>query len=222
MKKLPALTLLAAGCLTAQVAVQANSGYKTGQQRKSMAAALGDPKRDQTQNPREIVRAMQIEKGMTVADVGTGIGFMLPYLSRATGPTGQVLGEDIFADFLAGAKQRAETQQLTNIAFIQGTETDPRLPDDAVDRILVLDAYHHFDYPEKMLASMHKSLKPGGRLIVVDYYKRADAMPNGRALSHIRLDMADVIEEIEANRFRLLAEKELNKNVQYLLVLEKN
>ncbi len=222
MKYLPALTLLAAGCLTAQVAVQANSGYKTEQQRKSMAASLGDPSRDQTQNPREIIRAMQIAKGMTVADVGTGIGFMLPYLSRATGPTGQVVGEDIFDDFLAGARQRAENQQLGNVTFVKGTETDPKLPEAGVDRILVLDAYHHFDYPEKMLASMHKSLKPGGLLIVVDYYKRANAMPNGRALTHIRLDMPDVIKEIEANHFRLLTEKELNKDVQYLLVLEKN
>jgi predicted methyltransferase len=87
---------------------------------------------------------------------------------------------------------------------------------------LVLDAYHHFDYPEKMLAALHRALKPEGKLVIVEYYKRASAMPNGRALTHIRLDMPDVIKEVEANHFHLILEKEQIKNVQYMLVLEKD
>jgi SAM-dependent methyltransferase len=87
---------------------------------------------------------------------------------------------------------------------------------------LVLDAYHHFDYPEKMLAALRKALKPDGKLVVVEYYKRESAMPNGRALTHIRLDMPDLIKELEANHFHLLMEKEHIKNVQYMLVLEKS
>jgi len=71
--------------------------------------------------------------------------------------------------------------------------------------------YHHFDYPEKMLAGIHKALKPGGKLVVVEYYKRPEAMPEGRAMTHIRLDMPDVIKEIEANHFHLLAEKETHQ-----------
>jgi predicted methyltransferase len=216
------LALLAAGYLPAQVADGANAGYRTEQARKSVAATLGDPKREETQNPGEIVRAMRIEPGMTVADVGTGIGFMLPYLSRAAGPQGKVIGEDIFDDFLAGARQLAESRQLKNVTFVKGTETDPLLPVGQVDRILVLDAYHHFDYPEKMLAALHKALKPGGAIVIVEFYRRPEAMSNGRAMTHLRLDMADVIKEVEANHFRLVSQKELNKNVQYLLMLEKN
>ena len=87
---------------------------------------------------------------------------------------------------------------------------------------LVLDVYHHFDYPEKMLAALYKALKPDGKLVVVEYYKRESAMPNGRALTHIRLDMPDLIKELEANHFHLLREQEHVKNVQYLLVLEKS
>ena len=211
-----------AGALGAQVAQQANSGYKTEADRKNLAKTLGSPERDQTQKPAELVRTIGVQPGMTVADVGTGIGYMLPYLSRRVGAAGHVIAEDIFDDFLAGAKQTAENQKLQNVTFVKGTDTDPKLPEGQFDMELVLDVYHHFDYPEKMLAALHKALKPDGKLVIVEYYKRESAMPNGRALTHIRLDMPDVIKEVEANHFHLVMEKEHTKNVQYILVLEKS
>ena len=73
-----------------------------------------------------------------------------------------------------------------------------------------------------MLAALHKALKPSGKLVIVEYYKRQDAMPAGRALTHIRLDMPDVIKEIEANHFHLISEKEHVPDSQYMLVLRKN
>ena len=214
--------VIAACGLFAQVAAQANSGYKTEDQRKNVANTLADPARDEKQKPAELMRYMGLQPGMTVADVGTGVGYMLPFLSRRVGPDGKVLAEDIFDDFLASAKQRAENQKLANVTFIKGTETDPMLPEGAVDMVLVLDVYHHFDYPEKMLAAIHKSLKPEGRLVIVEYYKRSEAMPGGRAITHIRLDMPELIKEVEANRFHLLSEKEHIPNSQYILVLRKN
>ena len=214
--------LMAAGALAAQVAQQANSTYQTESGRKNVAQGLNSSTREATQKPGELIKSMGLEPGMTVADVGTGVGFMLPFLSRRVGPAGRVLAEDIFDDFLAGAKQTAEEQKLSNITFIKGTETDPNLPEGQVDMELVLDAYHHFDYPEKMLAALYKALKPDGKLVIVEYYKREAAMPGGRALTHIRLDMPDVIKEVEANHFHLLMEKEHIKNVQYMLLLEKS
>ena len=208
--------------LAAQVAGQANAGYRTEQQRKGLAAGLADPARDEKQKPGELIRAMGLQPGMTVADVGTGIGYMLPFLSRRVGPGGRVIAEDVFDDFLASAKQRAENLKLANVTFVKGTETDPKLPEAGVDIVLALDVYHHFDYPEKMLAAIHRSLKPGGKLVVVEYYKRQEAMPGGRALTHIRLDMPDMIKEIEANHFHLLAEKEHVPDSQYMLILRKN
>ena len=208
--------------LTAQVAGPANSGYQTEQQRKGVANGLADPARDAKQKPGELIRTMGVQPGMTVADVGTGIGYMLPSLSRRVAPGGRVIAEDIFDDFLASARQRVENQKLDNVTFVKGTETDPNLPEAAVDIVLALDVYHHFDYPEKMLAAIHKSLKPGGKLVVVEYYKRQEAMAGGRALTHIRLDMPDVIKEIEANHFHLIAEKEHIPDSQYLLILRKN
>ena len=214
--------LALAGALSAQVAGQANAGYKTPEQRQNVAAGLGSPERDQQQKPGQLVHDMGVQKGMTVADVGTGIGYMLPALSHAVGPDGHVIAEDIFDDFLAGAKERVANLKLSNVTFVKGTETDPNLPEGQVDEELVLDAYHHFDYPEKMLAALYKALKPGGKLGVVEYYKRPEAMPNGRAMTHIRLDMPDVIKEIEANHFHLVMEKETIHNSQYMLVLEKS
>jgi len=112
-------------------------------------------------------------------------------------------------------------QKLINVAFIHGTDKDPKLQNSSADRVLVLDVYHHFDYPEAMLAGISKSLKSDGRLVIVEYYKSDKAMPNGRALTHIRLDKRDVIKEIEANHFRLLSEREQIADVQYMLVFDK-
>jgi ubiquinone/menaquinone biosynthesis C-methylase UbiE len=208
--------------LPAQVATKANETYQTPQGRKALAAGLSNPERDQQQKPGLLIREMGLEPGMTVADVGTGVGYMLPFLSKRVGPQGRVFAEDIFDDFLAAARQTAGQQGLTNVTFIKGTETSPELPAGQVDMVLVLDVYHHFNYPEKMLAGIHQALKPGGKLIIVEYYKRESAMPGGRALTHIRLDMPDVIKEVEANHFHLLEEKEHVRDVQYMLILEKN
>jgi ubiquinone/menaquinone biosynthesis C-methylase UbiE len=217
-----AAVLLLAGGLSAQVAGQANAQYQTPAERKAMAASLGSPEREQALRPGLLVHEMGLQPGMTVADVGTGVGVMLPFLSRRVGPQGHVIAEDIFDDFLSAAKQNAAEQGLTNVTFTKGTATSPELPRGQVDMVLALDDYHHFDYPQKMLAAIHDALRDGGRLVVVDYYKRESAMPNGRALTHIRLDMPDVIKEIEANHFHVVEEKEHVPNVQYMLILEKN
>jgi ubiquinone/menaquinone biosynthesis C-methylase UbiE len=208
--------------LTGQVAKDANERYQTPEGRKEVAANLSAPDRDQRQKPRELVQAMGLLPGMTVADVGAGIGYMLPFLSRAVGPYGKVIAEDIFDDYLAAARVLSTNQQLTNIEFVKGTEKDPLLPERQVDEVLVLDAYHHFDYPEAMLAGIHRALKPNGKLVLVEYYKTAGAMPNNNALTHIRLNKPEVIQEIEANHFRLVSEREQIKDSQYMLILDRN
>jgi predicted methyltransferase len=217
-----AVLCLTVAPLAAQVAEQVNERYQTPEGRKEVAANLGAPERDVRQKPGDLVKAMGLKPGMTVADVGTGIGYMLPFLSRAVTATGQVFAEDIFDDFLAAARMEATNQQLTNVTFIKGTDKDPSLPQGEIDQVLVLDAYHHFDYPESMLAGIHKALKPDGKLVIVEYYKSAAAMPNNNGLTHIRLDKPDVIKEVEANHFRLVSEREQIKDSQYMLILEKN
>ena len=222
VKSLAAIVLVTGTVALGQVAREANSAYKTEAGRNGVAATLAAPDRDKTQRPKELVEFIGVTPGMTVADVGTGVGFMLPYLSDAVGPKGKVIAEDIFDDFLAKARERA--RGLANVEFVKGAEADPKLAPNSADRILVLDVYHHFDYPEKMLAAFHQALRPGGRLAVVEYYKRRGAMPGDpeRALTHIRIDQPDVIRELEAGHFRVVAKREQIKDSQYVLILEKN
>jgi ubiquinone/menaquinone biosynthesis C-methylase UbiE len=195
----------------AQVADNANKGYKTKEGRDKVAATLDDPHRDGRQKPEELIAAMKIKAGMTVADIGTGTGYMLPFLSRATGPQGKVFGEDIQTDFLDRAKQK----KLDNVQLILGTETDPKLSANSVDVALVLDVYHHFDYPDKMLAAIKSGLKPGAHLVIVDFYKSASPSPG-----HIRLERDEVAAEIEHNGFHLLSKREHIPNTQYMLTFE--
>jgi len=216
--------LLLAACATAlcaQVATDANTRYQTAEGRHAIAASLGSVGRDATERPQDLVEEMGLKPGMTVADIGTGVGYMLPYLSHAVGLSGRVLAEDIFDDFLNAAKQRSADEKLANVAFIKGTEIDPRLADGSVDVILALDSYHHYNYPEKMLAAFQKALREDGRLVVVEYYKRPNAMPGGDAVKHIRLDEPDLVREVERNGFRKISEREHIKGSQYMVVFEK-
>ena len=208
----------------AQVASQANDNYKTPAGRESIARALGDPSREDRQKPRDIVDAMDLKPGGSVADVGTGVGFMLPYLSHAVGDSGHVYGEDIQNDFLDKAKLKVELSRLNNVQFLLGTDRDPKLPADTLEGVLVLDVYHHFDYPEAMLQHIRDSLLSDGKLVIVEYFKRPGAMPGGdpdRPLQHIRLDQDDLIMEVEANGFRLVAKRDLVPKSQYIAVFEK-
>ena len=208
----------------AQVAEQANQAYKTQQGRDAIAHSLAAPGRDATERPREIVEAMGLRPGMRVADVGTGVGYMLPYLSHAVGPKGEVVAEDIAPDFLERAKLRARSIGLTNITFVLGTERDSKLPGGVLDAVLILDAYHHFDYPEAMLHTIRDSLVSDGKMFIVEFYKRENAMGPGtgdRALTHIRLDQADLIKEVEDNGFHLLWKRDHIPNSQYIAAFDK-
>jgi ubiquinone/menaquinone biosynthesis C-methylase UbiE len=205
----------------AQVAEKANEGYKTPEGRASVGSTLAAPSRDARQKPKELVAAMGLKPGMTVADVGTGVGYMLPFLSEAVGSNGKVVAEDIFPDFLDKARQKAASEKLSNVQFVQGTADDPKLPENTFDAILMLDVYHHVDYPAKVLASLGKALKPDGRLVVVEYHKNEESMPNGRALTHIRLNESDAEREIESNGFRLISHHDHVAKVQWMGIFGK-
>lgn len=208
--------------LWGQAAPGSNDRYKTAEGRAGMAAALDGEHRDTRQKPKQLIAAMKIGLGMTVVDIGTGVGYMLPFVSEAVGKSGRVIAEDIFPDFLAKAKAKAEA--LGNVSFVLGTEKDVKLAEGVADLVFILDAYHHFDFPAEMMASIRKGLKPGGQLAVVDYYKRPGAMagadPNF-ALNHIRLDEAGVVEQIESFGFRAVRREEFLPKSQYLLVFAK-
>lgn len=209
----------------AQVAQDANRDYATAADRAKIVARLENPARLARIKPAELIQRLGIVPGSTVVDLGTGTGNLLPALSRAVGAKGHVIAEDIFPDFLDRARSRAKTENLTNIEFVLGTETDPKLPAERADLIIVLDAYHHFDYPEKMLTAIRRALKPRGRLAIVEYHKLRDAMEvDGDpdfAVKHVRAGAEQVEKEVQAAGYRLQWRKEHAPGSQYIAMFQK-
>lgn len=132
-------------------------------------AAFDDPARDAWQKPAEVVQLAAITPGMHVADIGAGTGYFLPHLSRAVGAGGVVHALDVEPDMVRHMTERAQREGLANVRARQIAADDPGLAAGSLDRILVVDTWHHIDarvdYSKKLLAG----LKPGGRLLVVDF-----------------------------------------------------
>jgi len=206
------MTFLAAILALLQVAADANKTYQTPEGRARIASTLGAHDRDTRQRPKELITRIAVKPGMTVADIGTGVGYMLPHLSEAVGAAGKVYAEDIFPDFLDKVREK----KAANIEFIHGTEKDVKLPPNSTDVALILDAYHHFDYPAEMLASIHKALKANGRLALVEFYKRGFRDPG-----HIRLDEEGFLKEIQQHGFELIESKPFTPDSQYLAIFRK-
>jgi ubiquinone/menaquinone biosynthesis C-methylase UbiE len=208
MRKL-CLLLLVAALSPAQVAEKANERYRTAEGRAAlMRDILAATDRAAGIKAAAIAGALGLKPGMTVVDIGSGAGVLLPFLSSAVGPTGRVVAEDIFDEFLAKERETAKAAGLANVSFVKGTERDPRLPAASLDVAVTVDSYHHFDYPADMLAGIRKALKPAGRFVIVEYYRRA-------AGDHVRLDKDGLIREVEAGGFQLLEAHDHIPGVQY-------
>ena len=210
------LFTLLCGLVWGQAADYANSGYRTPEGRENVARTLTAHDRDTRQRPLALIERLGIQQGNTVADVGTGAGYMLPHLSQAVGPGGRVIAEDIFPDFLEKARDRVRQSNLNGVEFVLGSDRDAKLPAAAVDLVLVLDAYHHFDYPQQMLSAIASALKQGGRLAIVEYYKNGFRDPK-----HIRMDEKELIQEVESAGFQLASIEEFNPKSQYLAIFRK-
>ncbi len=218
MKHFLAVLLLAVASwqAPAQVAAGANNGYRTEEGRARVAKTLAASDRDGRQKPKELVAALKLQPGNTVVDLGTGVGYMLPYLAGAVGANGKVIAQDIFEDFLKQARATVEQHKLANVQFIHGTDRNPGLSANSADVVFTLDAYHHFDYPSDMLSNIRASLREGGRFALVDFYKAGFRDP-----AHIRLDQADVIKEVESNGFELLEKMDHMPGTQYIAIFKK-
>lgn len=205
-----------------QVAREANRDYETPAARAKIVERLEATSRLATLRPSKLVPKLEISPGSTVVDLGTGTGTFLKDLSLATGPNGRVIAVDIHQDFLDRARQRARTLGLRNVHFVLGTDSDPNLEAASSDLVLVVDAYHHFDYPERILAAIKRSLRSGGRLAIVEYHKKRGAMEVSPdfALTHIRAGAEQVVSEIEAAGFTLLWRRDHAPDRQYIAVFQ--
>jgi len=165
------------------------------------AAWLERDGRAQQEKPEEVVQAMEVREGMTVADIGAGTGFFTRRLAKAVGPTGKVYAEDIQPQMLDLLKKDIEKEGIKNVVTVLGSETEAKLPAHGVDRVLLVDVYHEFQKPEPMLASIRESLAPGGTVILVEYRLEGDTA------SHInikhRMSVEQVLAEWNAAGFEL-------------------
>jgi len=146
--------------------------------------------------------------GAVVADVGAGSGFMTLLFARMVGPQGKVYAVDINPRLLDYIRTRAQQQGLENIQTILAGEKDSRLPPNSVDLVFICDTYHHFEYPRETLASIHRALKPGGQLILVEFHRHEGHSPNW-VLEHVRGNQQQFVNEITAAGFELINQHNL-------------
>src|SRR5579871_3394027 len=141
------------------------------------AGWLERPEREQEEQPAKLLPILNLKEGDAIADIGAGSGFYSFKLSPLVGKTGKVYANDIQPEMLTIIRQRAKQLKVTNVQTVKGTVTDPKLPANAVDIMLMVDVYHEFDHPYEMIESMLKSLKTGGRLVFVEYRLEDETVP---------------------------------------------
>jgi precorrin-6B methylase 2 len=123
----------------------------------------------------KLVELLELKPGMTVGDVGAGFGAWTMRFSRWTGPGGRVYATDIGGPQLSSLRESVKREQLNNVTVIEGAAASTNLPAQCCDAILVRDAYHHFTQPDEMIRSLAASLKPGGRLAIIDFPPRENS-----------------------------------------------
>jgi ubiquinone/menaquinone biosynthesis C-methylase UbiE len=133
------------------------------------AGWLERPEREKQEQPKKLLKALDLKPGLVVADIGAGSGYYSFRMAEKVGPKGKVLAVDIQKEMLALVRRRMEKEKVENIETILGSETDPKLPAGGVDLILLVDVYHEFAFPDEMTEAMIKALKPGGRLVFVEF-----------------------------------------------------
>jgi ubiquinone/menaquinone biosynthesis C-methylase UbiE len=128
---------------------------------------LEEPSRDAWQKPGALVAALGLRPGQAVADVGAGSGYMMPHLARAVGPGGRVYAEDVQDGTVR--LLRAKARRHPNVVVVRGETADPCLPARSIDAALLLTSYHELRAPVALLARLRPSMRPGGRLVIVDF-----------------------------------------------------
>ena len=175
-----------------------------------------DPSRDAWQKPDLVVDALGIKPGMVVADLGAGTGYFIGRLARAVGERGVVLAIDPEPDMARHLGTRARKEKLPNVVPVLALPEDPFLPPGRVDRVLIVDTYHHIDARRVYFTRLRAALATGGQVAIVDFQKRP--LPVGPPPEH-KLDRATVVDEMAAAGWRL-AREVTDLPYQYFLIFE--
>lgn len=182
---------------------------------KTWVKRFESPGREVFDQRHAIVQTSGAGPGMRVADLGAGTGLFTMLFARAVGPSGRVHAIDISETFVDKILARARDEGLTNVKAVVSTQTETRLAPGSVHLVFLCDTYHHFEQPAAMLDSIHRALKPGGTLVVVDF-ERDEKTSSAWVLGHVRAGKQEVIQEIEAAGFKLLSDEKLLKENFFL------
>ena len=155
---------------------------------------LERPEREDEEKPELVLQALQLRPGEAVADIGAGSGYFSWRMAKAVGPTGKVYGVDIQPEMLDLLAKNMAQRGLTNVIPVRGTADDTRLPTNSVDLAIMVDVYHEFSHPFEMMQSIVRALKPGGRVVFVEYRAEDPAVPIKRV--H-KMSEAQVRKEME-------------------------
>ena len=157
------------------------------------------PERESEEHPDRALDALRLVPGSTVADIGAGVGYFTWRMADRVGPTGIVYAEDIQPEMIQLLKENIARRKLTNVRPVLGGHDDPKLPANAVDLILLVDVYHEFSEPVKMVDAMRTSLKSNGRLVLLEYRGEDPRVP---IRPEHKMTLQQVRAEIEPQGFR--------------------
>ncbi len=133
--------------------------------------------RDNEEHPDKAIAELNLKPGMFVGDVGAGTGFYSLRIAKLVRPSGTVYANDIQPGMLERLNANAAAQHITNVVTILGTESDPKLPAGKLDLVILVDVYHELSRPQRMLDRIRDSLKPDGRLVLLEYRKEDPSVP---------------------------------------------
>jgi len=174
--------------------------------------------REEEQRPGEVIKTMGLKEGDFVADLGCGTGYFARRMARAVAPSGRVYAVDIQPEMLDRMKALLEKEGITNVVPVLGEADDPKLPKGGLDWILLVDVYHELQQPKAMLARIRESLKPAGRIALIEYRLK------GTSAAHIRpehrMSPSQVLAEWEPAGLRLVTRHEFLPT-QHFFVFEK-
>jgi ubiquinone/menaquinone biosynthesis C-methylase UbiE len=176
------------------------------------------PEREEEEEPERMLDALDIKPGMTVADVGAGVGYTSMRIARRVGQNGHVLATDIQPEMIRKLKQNAKSMQKDKIITpILCTADDPKLPAGEVDLAIMVDVYHECTHPVETLRGIRKALKPQGRLVLIEFRAEDPEVP---ILPEHKMTAAQAQREVEPQGFRL-AKRHDFLPWQHILVFEK-
>src|SRR5712691_11464977 len=196
-----AFILAIAAGVAAQTGVHPISGRRYAQTMGVEGADwLDRAERDQEEDPDRAIDVLKLQKGAAVADIGAGSGYMTEKLSKKVGPMGRVYAADIQQGMIDLINRRIARRKLTNVTPLLSTQDDPRLPIEAIDLVIMVDVYHELSQPQLVLRHIKASLKPGGRLVLVEYRKEDPSVP---IKPEHKMSVAEAKLEVEAEGFTL-------------------